>query len=188
MYSIAQLKVGTAIKVDGHPYVVTSSQFSKQARGGGVMKTTVKSLLTGNSLPMTFQGNEKIEPADITYSKAQYLYKQDEAYFFMDNETYEQFQFGEDDLGDQGDYLVEGSEVDIQNFDNKPINVKLPPKVDLEVVEAPPAVKGDTAQGKVTKSIKLETGVSINAPIFIKVGDVVRINTETGEYCERVNK
>jgi elongation factor P len=188
MYSIAQLKVGTAIQVDGHPYVVTQSQFSKQARGGGVMKTTVKSLLTGNSLPMTFQGNDKVEPADITYSKAQYLYHQDKDYFFMNSETYEQFKFTRDDLGDQADFLIDGSEVDIQNFNEKPINVKLPPKVDLEVVEAPPAVKGDTAQGKVTKSIKLETGLSINAPIFIKQGDVVRINTETGEYCERVNK
>ena len=186
MYSIAQLKVGTAIQVDGHPYIVTRSQFSKQARGGGVMKTIVKSLLTGNSLPMTFQGNDKVEPAEITYSKAQFLYAQGDEYFFMDNESYEQFSFTKEDLGDQYGYLVDGADVDMQNFDDKPINVKLPPKVNLKVTEAAAGVKGDTAQGKVTKPAVLETGISIAVPLFINEGHLIRINTETGEYCERV--
>ncbi|MBT7483180.1 elongation factor P, partial [Candidatus Peregrinibacteria bacterium] len=88
MYSIAQLRVGTAIQIDGQPYIVSSASFSKQARGSGVMKTTVKSLLTGNSLPMTFQGNDKIEPAEVRFSKAQFLYSQGDDYFFMDGETY----------------------------------------------------------------------------------------------------
>lgn len=186
MYSIAQLKIGTAIQVNGEPFIVTKSQFSKQARGSGVMKTTVKNLLSGKSLPMTFQGNDKIEPAEITYSKAQFLYAQGDEYFFMDGSTYEQFTFSPDDLGDQVGYLLEGSEIDIQNFNNKPINIQLPPKINLKVTEAQPSVKGDTAQGKVTKPITLETGITINAPIFINVGDTIRINTETGEYCERV--
>jgi elongation factor P len=186
MYSIAQLKVGTAIQVEGNPYIVTKSKFSKQARGGGVMKTTVKSLLTGKSLPMTFQGSDKIEPADITYSKAQFLYSQGEEYFFMDGTSYEQFSFTKEDLGDKTGYMLDGSSVDIQNFDDKPINVQLPPKVNLKVTEAEPSVKGDTAQGKVTKPVTLETGIKINAPIFINVGETVRVNTDTGEYCERV--
>lgn len=186
MYSIAQLKVGTVIKVDGHPYIVTASQFSKQARGSGVMKTTVKSLLTGNSLPMTFQGNDKIEPADINYSKAQFLYAQGNECFFMDNSTYEQFTFKKEELGDKLNYLLEGTEVDIQNFDEKPINVQIPPKINLKVIEAEPGVKGDSAQGRVTKLVKLETGITIQAPLFIKEGDMVRINTENGEYSERV--
>lgn len=186
MYSIAQLKVGTAIQVDGHPYVVTRSTFSKQARGGGVMKTIVKSLLTGSSLPMTFQGNEQIEPAEITYTPAQYLYKQGNEYHFMDSQTYEQFTFSEDDLGDLGYYLIDGTEVNIQNFESKPITVRLSPKVDLEVTDTEPGVKGDTAQGRVTKPATLSTGLVVQVPIFIKVGDKVRVNTETGEYCERV--
>lgn len=186
MYSIAQLKVGIAIQVDEHPYMITSSQFSKQARGGGVMKTTVKSLLTGNTLPMTFQGNEKIEPADISYSKAQFLYIQGDECFFMDNQTYEQFSFKKEELGKKIEYMVDGSEVDIQNFNDKPINVQLPPKVNLKVVETQPSVKGDTAQGKVTKPATLETGVIIAVPIFVKEGDTIRVNTDTGEYCERV--
>jgi elongation factor P len=186
MYSIAQLKVGTAIQVEGHPYIVTSSQFSKQARGGGVMKTTVKSLLTGNSLPMTFQGNEKIEPAEITYTKAQFLYSQDEEYFFMDNATYEQFSFKKDELGDKIYFLLDGMEVNIQRFEDQPINVQVPPKVNLKVVGAEPSTKGDTAQGRVTKPITLETGLVVQAPIFIEVGEMIRVNTETGEYSERV--
>ena len=185
MYSIAQLKPGVAIQVEGEPFIVTRSQFSKQARGGGVMKTTVKSLLTGKSLPMTFQGNDKVEPAEITYSKAQYLYNQGDEYFFMDAANYEQFSFTAEDLGDQVGYLLEGADINIQNFDNKPINIQLPPKVNLKVTEAEPAVKGDTAQGKVTKPVILETGITLAAPIFINVGDTIRVNTETGEYCER---
>ena len=186
MYSIAQLKVGTAIQVDGHPYIISRSQFSKQARGGGVMKTTVKSLLTGNSLPMTFQGNDKIEPAEITYSKAQYLYNQGDEYFFMDSANYEQFSFTKEELDTKAGYLLEGSDVDIQQFEGKPINVQLPPKVNLKVIEADPAVRGDTA-GKVTKPVTVETGLVIAVPIFINTGDIIRINTETNEYSERVN-
>lgn len=186
MYSIAQLKVGTAIQIDGHPYVITSSVFSKVARGGGVMKTTVKSLLTGNSLPMTFQGSDKIEPAEITYSPAQYLYTQGDEYFFMDNSTYEQFTFKKEDLGDQTYYLVDGCDVDIQNFGEKPISIKLKPKIDLEVTDTEPGIKGDTAQGRVTKPATVSTGLTLQVPIFVKVGDKIRINTETGEYCERV--
>lgn len=186
MYSIAQLKPGVAIQVEGEPYIVTRSLFSKQARGGGIMKTTVKSLLTGKSIPMTFQGNDKIEPAEITYTKAQYLYSQGDECFFMDGQTYEQFTFAKEELGDQIGYMLEGTEVDIQNFDDKPINVKLPPKVNLKVTEAEPAVKGDTAQGKITKPVIVETGITIAAPIFINVGDTIRVNTDTGEYCERV--
>ncbi len=186
MYSIAQLRVGTAIQVKGEPYVITSSSFSKQARGGGVMKTTVKNLLTGNTIPMTFQGSEKIEPAEVGFTRAQFLYHQGDEYFFMDSETYEQFSFSKDDLGSQANYLLDGSDVDIQNFDGRPINVQLPPKVNLKVIETSPAVRGDTAQGKVTKPAKVETGVMISVPIFVKEGDTIRINTETGEYCERV--
>ena len=186
MYSIAQLRVGTAIQIDGQPYIVSSASFSKQARGSGVMKTTVKSLLTGNSLPMAFQGNDKIEPAEVRFSKAQFLYSQGDDYFFMDGETYEQFSFSKAALGDKTNYLLDGDSVDIQSFNEQPINVQLPPKVNLKVVETTAAVRGDTAQGKVTKPAKLETGTTVAVPIFVKEGDLIRINTDTGEYCERV--
>lgn len=188
MYNIAQLRVGTAIQVNGEPYIISTAQFSKQARGGGVMKTTVKNLITGNTVPMTFQGSEKIEPAQVSYSKAQFLYSQGDEYFFMDGNTYEQFSFMKADLGDKTGFMLDGMEVDIQSFDDKPINVQLPPKVNLRVVETSPSVRGDTAQGKVTKPAKLETGISLAVPIFIEQEELIRVNTETGEYCERAEK
>ena len=103
----------------------------------------------------------------------------------MDNENYEQFSFSKTDLGDKTDYLIDGMEVDMQNFEGKPINVQLPPKINLKVTHAEPSIKGDTAQGRVTKPITVETGITILVPLFINEGDVIRVNTDTGEYCER---
>jgi len=184
MLSIAQLKPGVAIVVDGAPHLVTKFVFSKQARGAGVAKTTLKNLLTGGSIQKTFQGNDKIEPADLGYSKAQYLYASGEDHTFMDLNTYDQFNLSADDLGDAPKYLIEGNEVDIHNFEGRPIAVKLKPKVELKVVSTEPGVKGDTASGG-TKPATLETGLVVTVPLFINEGDVLRINTETGDYVER---
>lgn len=184
MLSITDLKVGTAITLDGQPYVVTAYQQSKQARGGSVVNTKLKNLITGNSLPKTFQGNDKIEPADIGYSRAQYLYSDGTDYHFMDGESYEQFSLSGDELGDATQYLVDGTDVDIQNYDGKPIGVKLPIKMELTVTETIPGVKGNTADGG-TKPATLETGLVVNVPLFIKEGEKIRVNTDTGEYVER---
>ncbi len=184
MYSITDLKVGTAIEVDGEVFVVATSQHSKQARGGGVMKTTLKNLKSGSTVPKTFQGNDKIKPADVGYSKAQYLYGDDEQAYFMDNTTYEQFGLNKEVIGDAEYYLIEGEDVDIQNINEEPFNVKLPPKVNLKVESTEPGVKGDTASGG-SKPATLETGLVVQVPLFINEGDVLRINTETGQYTER---
>lgn len=184
MYSIASLKVGTTIKLDDEPYVVLTAQHSKQARGGGVAKTTIKNLITGAIIPKTFQGNEKVEPADVGYKKAQHLYNDGENYYFMFNDTFEQFSFTKEELGDNHYYLVDGNDVDIQIYDDKPIYVKLPAKVNLKVVETDPGVKGDTASGG-SKPAIVETGKKFQVPLFINVDDVIRVNTETGEYVER---
>ena len=184
MYSIASLKVGTAIKIDGEPYVVLTFHHSKQARGGGVAKTTIKNLVTGAIIPKTFQGNDKLEPAEVGFKKAQYLYSDGNEYHFMFGDNFEQFSFTKDDLGDVVNYLLDGTDVDIQVYEDKAINVQLPPKVNLKVVETEPGVRGDTASGG-SKSAKLETGISIQVPLFINVGDVLRINTQTNEYVER---
>lgn len=184
MYSITDLKVGTCITLDGQPFVVTSYSHSKQARGGAVVNTKLKNLITGNSLPKTFQGNDKIEPAEISFSRAQYLYNDGTDYFFMDGDSFEQFSFPGSDLGEQTKYLIDGSNVDIQNYDGKPIGVKLPIKMTFEVTDTPPGVKGDTATGG-TKPATLETGLVVNVPLFIKAGDKVVVNTETGDYVER---
>ncbi|MBU2523645.1 elongation factor P [Patescibacteria group bacterium] len=184
MYSIAALKVGTAIQIDGEPYVVLTFMHSKQARGGGVAKTTIKNLITGAVIPKTFQGSEKIEPAEVGFKKAQYLYNDDNEYHFMFGDTFEQFSFTKEELGDDIYYLLDGTDVSIQVYDDKPINVQVPPKVELKVVETEPGVRGDTASGG-SKPAKLETGKTVQVPLFINIGDTLRINTQTGEYVER---
>lgn len=184
MYSIAELKPGIAVTLDGQPYLVTKAQHSKQARGAGVTKTTVKNLITGNVIPKTFQGSERIEPAEITYSKAQFLYSNSDGAHFMDSASYEQFSLDKDTVEEQISYMVEGTEVDIRNFDGKPIAVRIAPKVTLEVKDTPPGVKGDTATGG-TKPATLETGLIVQVPLFVNPGDKIRVNTETGTYVER---
>lgn len=184
MYSLAELRPGMTIQIDGTPYVVLSSQHSKMGRAAGVAKTTIKNLITGSIIPKTFQGNDKIEPADVYYSKAQYLYSDKENCFFMDATTFEQFTIAKKMLGEKIPYLLEGTDVDIQNFQDRPISIKLPPKVNLAIKETEPGVRGNTAQGG-SKPAILETGLKIQVPLFININDTVRINTETGEYVER---
>lgn len=184
MYSITDLKVGTAIKIDGEPFIVTASQHSKQARGGGVMKTSVRNLLTGAILQKTFQGSDRIEPADLNYKKAQFLYNDGSDYHFMFTDSFEQFSFSPAELGDNVHYLLDGSDVDIQMVGDKPISVQVPPKVNLSVTETEPGVRGDTASGG-SKPATLETGLVVQVPLFVNQGDILRINTQTGEYVER---
>ncbi|OIP82070.1 elongation factor P [Candidatus Peregrinibacteria bacterium CG22_combo_CG10-13_8_21_14_all_44_10] len=184
MLSIAQLKPGVTIKMDGHPYVVLQATFSKQARGGGTNNTKLKNLISGSIIQKTFQGSDQLEQAEVGYSRAQYLYSTGGEYHFMDSNTFEQFAFTEDDLGDAVNYLLDGTDVDIQRYEDKPIGVRLPPKVDLKVIQADPGVKGDTASGG-RKPAKLETGLTVQVPLFISEGDKIRVNTETGEYVER---
>ena len=185
MYGITDLKIGTAINIDGQSYIVASSHHSKQARGGGVMKTSLKNLVTGATVQKTFQGNDKIDPANVGFSRAQYLYNDGEKYYFMDGTTFEQFELSKDNLGDQTFYLIEGTDVDIQNIDDKPVNIRLKPKIELKVKHTDPGVKGDTATGG-TKPATLETDLVVQVPLFINIGDKIRVNTETREYCERV--
>jgi len=184
MLSIAQIKPGITIKTDGAPFLVLQSTFSKQARGSGTNNTKLKNLLTGTIIQKTFQGNDHVESAEIGYSRAQYLYSAGDEYHFMDGTTFEQFVFTSDDLGNATKYLLDGADIDVQNYEGKPIGIKLPPKVDLKVIQADPGVKGDTASGG-RKPAKLETGLTVQVPLFINQGDKIRVNTETGEYVER---
>ncbi len=185
MYSVAQIKPGVAILLDGDPYIVTKSEFSKQARQSGSNKTSLRNLKTGANIQRTFGGNDKAEPADLARNKCQYLYAGADSLHFMHNETYEQFELENEMLGDKKLFLIEGGDVNILFFEGQPIGVDLPPKVDLKVVETPPGVKGDTAQGG-SKPAKLETGVTITVPLFINEGDLIRVNTDDKSYVERV--
>ncbi len=131
---------------------------------------------------------DKIEEATITRKKAQFLYADNDSANMMDNESYEQVALPLEVVGDKVTYLKEGENIDILYFNDNPITISIPVKVELKVTSAPPGVKGDSAQGRVQKSIELENGVSIQAPLFIKEGDSIRINTDTGEYVERVSE
>src|SRR4030042_6214032 len=184
MLNLSTVKTGKTISLNNEPYLVIFHQHSKMGRAGAVLRTKLKNLKTGAMMEKTFQGADKIEEAEIMKSKAQFLYREGENYFFMDNASYEQFSLSESVLGNSVNYLLEGTEATILNYNNQPINIELPVKMEFRVVEAPPAIRGNTADGG-SKQVTLETGVKVNTPLFVKVGDILRINTETGEYVER---
>ncbi len=184
MLDITKIKTGKYIVWNNGPYVVLYHEHSKTGRAGAVLRTRIKNLLNGAVLEKTFQGSDKVEEADIAKSKAQYLYADGENYFFMDAENYDQFCLSKETLGDAPLYLIEGTEVTTLNFNNHPINVEIPVKIKLKVIEAPPNIKGDTVSSG-GKTVVLETGLKINAPLFIKEGDEIIVNTERGEYVSR---
>ncbi len=148
------------------------------------MKTKLKNLLTGSTMERTFSGSEKVDPAEINYKKAQFLYANGSDYEFMDNETYEQMVFTAEQLGESISFLSDGMDVDVQYFNGNPINVQVPAKMTFEITETEPGVKGNTA-GNVTKDATLETGYVIKVPPFLNKGDKVIVNTLSGEYVER---
>ncbi len=184
MLGITDLKVGTAIVMDETPFIVTWNQHSKQARGGGVMKTKLRNLITGGALDRTFQGNDKIEEADLSFRKAQFLYKNGEEYEFMDQETFDTITLSEDVLGTARSFLTDGMDVDLRYFGELPIAIQLKPKLAFKVIDAEPSAKGDT-KTSVQKNAKIETGYELKVPAFVNTGDSIVINTDSGEYVER---
>jgi elongation factor P len=184
MLGLSDIKAGKNILWEGQPFVVLSHEHSKTGRAGAVLRTKLRNLLTGAVLDKTFQGSEKIDNADMSKTKAQYLYPEQDGYMFMDMNTYDQFTFSKDAIGSAALYLLEGTEVTVLNFNDTPVNIELPIKVTLTVVEAPPGIKGDTA-GTGGKVVTLETGLKISAPLFVNEGDRVIVNTEKGEYVSR---
>ncbi|TSC79255.1 MAG: elongation factor P [Candidatus Peregrinibacteria bacterium Gr01-1014_25] len=184
MYDITDLKPGTAIQLDGEPYLVISSQFGRKSQSKANMQCKLKNIKTGAVVARNFQGSEKIEPADVSYRKVQYLYSDDATCTFMDLQTYDQFPLPRETLEEVLPYLVEGGEVDALLFGETPIGIQLKPTVTLKVIETMPGVKGDTATGG-NKPAKLESGLTVNVPLFINEGDVIKVNTESGQYMSR---
>lgn len=182
--SITDLKKGTIFQLDGTPYKVLEYSQKVMGRGGSIVNVKIKSLTDGKLLSKTFKGNDSIEAADIQNSNAQFLYADDSNLYFMDNKTYETFEARKDVVGDQNRFLKEGSEVIAQSFNGNIISVELPKNVYLAVEYAEDAVKGDTSSA-VTKDARLETGVTVKVPAFIKTGDIISVDTTTGNYRER---
>lgn len=184
MLGITDLKNGTRFIFEGDPYAVLSYAQSKMGRGGSVVKVKIKNLKTGATLSKTYQGAEKFEPADLIRKNATYLYTDDAYAYFMDATTFDQFSLPLSQIGEEKKFLVENTPVDIIYFRDLPINIDLPIKMNFKVTSAPPAVKGNSA-GSITKKIVLDTGAEIDAPIFIKEGDTIVVDTRDGSYVER---
>ncbi len=187
MISTNDFKRGTKIEFKGEPYEVLEFQHVKMGRGGAFVRTKLKGLKSGKIIEETFNAGDKVPKADLEEKEMQYLYMQDKMYYFMDNETYEQLPISEEQLGDKRFYLKENMNVYILYYKGEPIAVELPNSVELQVVETEPGVKGDTASGG-SKPAKLETGAVVKVPLHINEGDIIKVDTRTGEYIERVKK
>lgn len=184
---VTDLKKGQVFQLEGTPYRVVEYGQKVMGRGGSIVNVRIKSLIDGKVLEKTFKGNESIESADISLQTVQYLYNDGTTWFFMNEDSFEQFEIGQDLIGDGSGYLKEGDRVTLQFFDGRPINVELPKNVPLKVVYTEDVVKGDTTSN-VMKEAELETGITVRVPAFIKNDDVISVDTATGAYRERVKE
>ncbi len=185
MYDTSDFRNGLKIEIDGTPFEIIEFLHVKPGKGGAFVRTKLKNLQTGAVLNKTFRSGEKVGKPDLVDRHMQYLYAQGDELVFMDLETYEQFTIPFDKIEEKAKFLKENMEVDVLYYKNQPISIDLPTFVELEVVETEPGFKGDTATGG-TKPAVLETGAKINVPLFINVGDKLKIDTRTGQYVERV--
>jgi len=186
MISASDFRKGLRVMIDGEPYTIVDFSHAKMGRGRPHTKARVKHLITGAVLEKNFLSSESFELPDLETRKMQYLYNDDTGHHFMDSSTYEQVALSADGLGNSRFYLMENREYSILFFEGKAISLDMPASVVLEVIEAEPAVKGDSVTN-IQKTAKVETGLEIKVPLFIKEGDMVKIDTRTGEYIERAN-
>lgn len=185
MIDVNELRSGVTFELNGELFRVMEYSHHKPGRGKATIRTKVRNLRTGTVLEKTFNSGERVQDVRLHYRQAKYLYEQGDLYYFMDVENYEQPAVGEDTLGEAVKYLKEGLEVKLTFYGEEPLDVELPTSVDLKVTEAPLGVKGDTATGA-TKTVTTETGLKVQVPLFVESGDVIRIDTRSGEYQTRV--
>lgn len=185
MISTNEFRTGVTIELDGDIYTVVEFQHVKPGKGAAFVRSKLKNIKTGGVIEKTFRAGEKIPRAHIDRREMQYLYNSGDQYTMMDLETYEQLNITEEQLGDAKKYLKENIELLVHLYQGIPIGVDLPNSVELEVAETDPGFKGDTAAGG-SKPAKLETGTVVQVPFFINVGDILKIDTRTGQYIERV--
>ncbi len=184
MISSTDFRTGLTIEIDDNIWQIVEFQHVKPGKGAAFVRTKMKNLETGAVIERTFNPNEKMPPAQLDTRKMQYLYESDGMYTFMDMESYEQIEMSKEQIGDALNYLLENMEVSVQSFKGRILGVILPNSVELKVVECEPSVKGNTATGA-TKMAKVETGYEVRVPLFVNEGDVLRIDTRTGNYIER---
>jgi elongation factor P len=185
MYDTSAFRKGLKIELEGKPYEILDFLHVKPGKGGAFVRTKLRNMLNGRVIDNTFRAGEKVDRPDLLERQMQYLYKEVDNYCLMDNETYEQFFLSEEQIGESRWLLAENETVDVMFFNEKPIGIELPIFVELSVADTVPGVKGDTAS-KTTKPATLETGAVMPVPLFINVGDSIKVDTRTGKYVERV--
>lgn len=186
MIDAGELKKGITIELDGNLYQVLDYQHIKMGRGSAQIRLKLRDLRAGYITERSFQASERFKRAFLEHRPVQYIYNDEHLYYFMDTKTYEQIPLDRSVLGDALNYLKEGLNLELLTHNGKPVGIELPVAVELKVVETGPAFKGDTATAG-SKPAKLETGITIKVPLFINNGDVIKVDTRTGEYLERVS-
>jgi elongation factor P len=185
MIGAGDLKKGITIELEGGLYQILDWQHIKMGRGSAQVRLKLHNIKAGHTIERTFQAGEKFTRARLDRRAVQFLYSEGNLYYFMDSQTFEQSTLDAEQLGDALNYLKEGISLEILSYKDAPISVELPNSVELKVVETGPGFKGDTATAG-NKPAKLETGIAIQVPIFVSNGDIVRVDTRTGQYLERV--
>ncbi len=185
MIDVNELRKGVTFELDGNLYRVLDYTHNKTGRGNATIRVKARNLLTGANIERTFNSGQSVQDVSLDFANLSYLYNDGDMYYFMDNATFEQPAIPKEYLGEGVKYLTEGMEVKITFYKGKPIDMEIPTSVDLLVVEAETAIRGDTATG-VTKKVVTSTGITVQCPNFVNVGDTIRVDTRTGEYVTRV--
>lgn len=184
-YKTSDFKKGLKVQIDGQPYLVVEMNFVKPGKGNAMYKCRLKNLITGSVLDRTYKGGDSLESADVEETDCQYIYKQGDTYVFMDNASHEQYELTADQVDESWKYLKEGMTCSVMLFNGQPITIEPPNQVLLKVEYCEPGARGDTATN-VTKPVKVETGAEFRCPSFIDIGNIIKIDTRTGDYVERV--
>ncbi len=185
MIDVNELRKGVTFEQDGNLYKVLDYAHNKPGRGQATIRIKARDLRKGTTLDMTFSSGNRVQDVRLDYHNAQFLYEDDRFFYFMDNETYEQYPVNKDIVGNQAKYLKPNMDVKLMFYGTEALDVELPVTVDLEITRAEPSVRGDTATG-VTKKVITETGLEVQVPSFVEQGDTIRVDTRNGEYVTRV--
>ncbi|MGL4524140.1 MAG: elongation factor P [Spirochaetia bacterium] len=185
MIVMQEIKPGVSFILDGQPFLTLKSEFSKSGRNAAVMKLKIRNLLNGQIIESVYKAADKVEEIVLDLRPMQFSYKEGNAYIFMDNETFDQVEVIESDLGDVVNYLVDNMEMEIGFYENRAVDVRIPMSVERTIIETEPGLKGDTS-GRSLKRAKIETGYELMVPLFCEIGTKIKIDTRSGEYQERV--
>jgi elongation factor P len=187
MYRAADLRKGIKIEIEGYPYVVVDFEFSKPGKGQAIYKCRMRNMITGLQMDRSYRSGDMFKPASLEEREMQYLYNDGTFYTFMDVKSYEQHQLTEEQVGDGKNFLLDNLPVEVLLFQDRPIGITLPNFVNLKVIRAEPWARGDTATG-VTKPVTVQTGYLAQVPAFVEEGDIIQIDTRTGDYVTRVKE